>query len=150
MRKLILLLSYIFIILLGYGNTPKVQPSSEAKSAFTAKFPGATKIKWSIEKPGEYEVEFRLNGIKTAALFDLRGALIEIEEEIKEVNLPQSVKTSIIKDFSGYKLKEIEKVTHPNGDITYEMEALRRKIKLEISFNFEGTIISKESLKQEK
>ncbi len=103
-----------------------------------------------MEKPGEFEAEFTLNGVETSALVDAKGTLLETEAEIKESELPQAVKATIAKYFTGYKLDEIEKATDVKGVTTFEMEAAKGKDKLEISFDASGKLLGKESLKEEK
>ncbi|HAH25034.1 MAG TPA: hypothetical protein DCL77_14980, partial [Prolixibacteraceae bacterium] len=113
-------------------------------------FPAAQKVKWSVEKPGEFEAEYKLNGVESSVLLDAKGNILETEEEIKEGELPQGVKASIAKDFAGYKLDEIEKATDAKGTITFEMEASKGKDKLEISFDSNGKLMGKKPLKEEK
>lgn len=119
-----------------------------AKAGFAAKFPAAQKAKWSVEKPGEFEVEYVLTGVESSALVDAKGNLLETESEIKESELPQSVKATIAKDFAGFKIDEIEKATDAKGVVIYEMEAAKGKEKLEISFDSNGKLLTKESLKE--
>jgi len=121
-----------------------------AKTAFVAKFPTAQKVKWSVEKPGEFEAEFILNNVKTSVLVDDKGNLLETESRIKESELPQGVKATIAKNFVGYKINEIEKAIDAKGTATFEMEAVKGKDKLEISFDQNGKLLGKEPLKEDK
>jgi len=120
-----------------------------AKSAFATKFPKAQKVEWGIEKPGEFEAEFKLNGTKSSALFDAKGNLLETETEIKESELPQGIKASMAKDFAGYKFKETEKALDAKGNVTYEMEASKGKEEFEVIFDTSGKLIKKEKEKEE-
>ena len=150
MKKSIALFMGIAFIACSYAQKPKDETPAAAKAAFAAKFPTAQKVKWGVEKPGEFEVEFTLNKIAVSALYDATGKLLETEGEIKESQLPQAVKATIAKDFAGYKLDEIEISTDAKGAITYEMEAVKGKAKFEISFAANGKLLSKEPLKEEK
>lgn len=132
------------------AQKPKEEIPAAAKSGFAAKYPAAQKVKWSIEKPGEFEVDFVLNKIEQSALVDAKGNIIETEIEIKEGELPQAVKASLAKDFAGYKLDEIEKATDAKGVVSFEMQAFKGKEKLEISFDATGKLLAKEPLKEEK
>jgi len=143
-----LLVCMVFVAF-SFAQKPKEEAPAAAKAAFTAKYPTAQKVKWSVEKPGEFEVEFTLNKIATSALYDATGKLLETEGEIKESQLPQAVKATIAKDFAGYKLNEVEISTDAKGAETYEMEAVKGKSKLEISFDMNGKILSKEPLKED-
>ena len=134
----------------SFAQKPKEETPTAAKTAFAAKYPTAQKVKWSVEKPGEFEVEFTLNKVATSALYDATGKLLETEGEIKDSELPQAVKATIAKDFAGYKLDETEKAIDTKGIITYAMEASKGKVKLELSFDTNGKLLSKESLKEKK
>jgi hypothetical protein len=150
MKKLLTLLSCMAFVVCTYAQTPKVEAPAAAKAAFAAKYPKAEKVKWSVEKPGEYEVEFTLNKVSSSALYDATGKQLETEGEIKESELPQAVKAAIAKDFAGYKIDEIEKSTDAKGIASYEMEAAKGKVKLELSFAGDGKLLSKEPLKKEE
>ena len=151
MKKLMILsVCLAFIIGVSAMNQKDEKIPAAAKTGFAAKFPTAQKVKWGVEKSGEFEAEFILNGVETSALVDAKGTLLETEAEIKESELPQAVKATIAKDFAGYKLDEIKKSTDTKGATTFEMEAAKGKDKLEISFDANGKLLSKEPLKEEK
>ncbi len=151
MKKLLVLFVCMALVVgVSATNQKDEKIPAATKSGFAAKFPTAQKVKWSVEKPGEFEAEFTLNGVETSALVDAKGILLETEAEIKESELPQAVKATIAKDFAGYKLDEIEKATDAKGVTTFEMEAAKGKEKLEISFDASGKLLGKEPLKEEK
>ena len=149
MKKLFAVLVCMIFVVGTYAQKPKEEAPAAAKSAFAAKYPTAQKVKWSVEKPGEFEVEFTLNKVESSALFDATGKFLESEAEVKEADLPQPVKATIAKDFNGYKLDEIEKSTDEKGVTSFEMEAVKGKDKLELSFDPSGKLLSKEPLKEE-
>lgn len=151
MKKLsILFVCLVFVIGVSALNQKDDKIPAAAKAGFATKFPTAQKLKWSIEKPGEFEAEFTLNKVETSALLDAKGTVLETETEIKESELPQAVKAALAKDFAGYKPDEIEKATDAKGSVSYEMEAVKGKEKLEISFDVNGKLLKKETLKDEK
>ena len=151
MKKLLtLFVCLAFVIGVLAINQKDEKIPAAAKTGFAAKFPTAQKVKWGVEKPGEFEAEFKLNGVETSALVDAKGNLLETEAEIKESELPQAVKTTIAKDFAGYKIDEIEKATDAKGISTFEMEAAKGKEKLEISFDATGKLLAKKPMKEEK
>ena len=146
------MLLFVCIAFMVFANAQKPidETPAAAKTAFSAKYPGAQKVKWSVEKPGEFEVEFVLNKVESSALFDASGKFLESEVEIKETELPQGVKATLAKDFIGFKLDEIEKSTDIKGIVTFEMEAAKGKEKLVISFDGAGKLLSKAPAKSEK
>ena len=151
MKKLLVLFVCLAMVIGVFAMNQKDEKiPAAAKAGFAAKFPTAQKVKWSVEKPGEFEAEFALNGIETSVLVDAKGNLLETEAEIKESELPQAVKATLARDFASYKLDEIEKATDAKGVTTFEMEAAKGKEKLEISFDANGKLLGKESLKEGK
>jgi len=147
MKKLVTLLVCMVFVAFRFAQKPKEETPAAAKAAFAAKYPTAQKTKWSVEKPGEFEVEFTLNKVESSALYDAAGKLLETEVEVKEADLPEAAKATIAKDFAGYKFDEIEKATDSNGLTTYVIEAAKGKAKFEISFDMNGKFLSKEPLK---
>jgi hypothetical protein len=150
MKKLLTLFVCMAFVAGVSAQKPKGEIPAAAKTGFAAKFPAAQKVKWSIEKPGEFEVEFTLNKVEQSALVDAGGNLLETEVEIKAGELPQAVKAAIAKDFAGFKFDEIEKSTDAKGAVSFEMEAAKGKDKLEISFDSNGKLLAKEPLKKDK
>lgn len=149
MKKLMTLAICMAFVACTYAQKAKDETPAAAKAAFAAKYPTAQKVKWSVEKPGEFEVEFTLNKVESSALFDAGGKFLESEVEIKEAALPQAVKATLMRDFAGYKLDEIEKSMDAKELTTYEMEAVKGKDKLELSFDASGKLLSKEPLSKE-
>jgi hypothetical protein len=149
MNKLFILTTCMVFLVVISANAQEKQnkttPPEAVKSAFTAKYPEAEKIHWGVEKPGEFEAEFRLNGVESSALFNSKGEFLESETGIKESELPQAVKAAIAKDFTGFKIEEVEKSSDAKGVLTYEMEASRGKEKYEISFDTNGKLLEKET-----
>jgi len=151
MKKLLALIVCLTLVLgVSAINQKDEKVPATAKTSFATKFPAAQKVKWSVEKPGEFEAEFILNSVKTSALVDAKGNLLETEVEIKQSELPEAIKDALAKDFKSYKIDEIEKVIDKKGTVTFELEAFKGKDKLEISFDANGTMIKKEALKEEK
>jgi hypothetical protein len=151
MKKLLMLFVCLALVVgVSAINQKDEKIPAAAKTGFAAKFPTAQKTKWSVEKPGEFEVEFTINGNPESVLVDAKGNLLETETEVKESTLPQAVKATIAKDFAGYKLDEIEKSTDAKGTVSYEMEAAKGKETLEISFDASGKLLKKEAVKEEK
>ena len=150
MKKLLMFIVCVAFVLGVSAQKTKEEIPTAAKAGFAAKFPAAQKAKWSIEKPGEFEVDFILNKVEQSALVDTKGNIIETEVEVKESELPQAVKATIAKDFAGYKLDEITKATDAKGVVAFEMEAVKGKDKLAIEFDVNGQLLSKSPLMEEK
>ena len=150
MKKLMTLMVCLAFVVFTYGQKAGENVPAAAKSGFAAKFPTAKKVKWSVEKPGEFEVDFTLNNVEQSALVDPKGNIIETEIEIKESELPQAVKATIAKDFAGYKLGEFTKATDAKGVVAFEMQVIKGKNKWAVEFDPTGKLLSKTALKAEK
>ncbi|MEI7831340.1 MAG: PepSY-like domain-containing protein [Prolixibacteraceae bacterium] len=149
MKNLLTVLVCMIFVVGTYAQKPKEDAPAAAKSAFAAKYPAAQKVKWSVEKPGEFEVDFILNKVESSALFDASGKFLESETEVSNADLPAAVKAILAKDFAGYKLDEITKATDTKGVVTYEMQAAKGKDKLSLDFDATGKLLSKAPLKKE-
>jgi len=153
MKKIILTITLAVFLLNAYAQENKEKKDKKVnvpelvKKAFTDKYPLAKKVEWSLEKEGEYEAEFYLNKAEMSVNIDAKGNVLEVETEISETELPQSVKTALAKDFVGYKLDEIEKA-EANGVIAYELEAKKEKKKYELVFDASGKVLKKEEKKK--
>jgi hypothetical protein len=149
-KLLVLIICSIFVLGVSAVNQKNEKIPAAAKSGFAAKFPTIQKVKWSVEKLGEFEAEFVLNGAETSVLYDSKGTLLETEVEIKQNELPEAIKDALAKDFKSYKIDEIEKVIDQMGIVTFELEAFKGKDKIEISFDANGKMMKKEAVKEEK
>ena len=118
----------------------KVTVPELVKKTFAAQYPKVAKVKWSIEKLGEYEAEFDVNKVEMSTVYNEKGTLLETETEIKNADLPKEVKATLAKDFIGYKFDEFEKV-EAKGVVTYEMEAQKDKKTYELVFDKNGKLL---------
>jgi hypothetical protein len=151
MKKIFLLAALIIVLQNSQGQQQKIssKPSKSPKipelvtQAFSKQFPTIKKVKWSVEKSGEYEVEFNFSKAETSVLFDEKGTILEVETEISKKELPETIKTSLKTDFAEYKIGEVEKVV-TNGVTTYEMEAKKGKDKFDLIFDTNGKFLKKE------
>ncbi len=64
-------------------------------TAFKKRFPTVTKVSFGREKNGEYEAEFKLDGVKSSANFTAKGTWKETESEISAGMLPANIIQSI-------------------------------------------------------
>jgi hypothetical protein len=153
MKKLVLLTICVAFLSIycvqAQEKSKKVEVPVAVKSAFNAKYPKAEKVNWGLEKQGEYEAEFVLNGIESSANFDSKGLFIEFETEIKESELPQTIKATLVKEFAGYKIGDVAKSTNAKGIVNYEMESSKGKDKFEISLDANGKLLNMKVSKEE-
>ena len=151
MKKIIILLSACLLISLT-GFTQKITPDkvpAPVKQAFAKKFPGATDVKYEMEKK-DYEINFKDKGVEMSANFDATGKWLETETEIKESELPKEVSASVAKNFAGFKISEVAKTETPDKGLIYEMDLKKDKEGFEVQFSPKGDVLKKMPLKKEK
>lgn len=112
-------------------------------NAFKAKFPQVANPEWEIEHDKNYEAGFRQNDKKHSVVFDASGTWIESETEMKKSDLPESVTTSISKEFPGFEVEEADQVESSIHGNCYEVEIEKDKENIELILSANGTVISK-------
>jgi hypothetical protein len=151
MRSIVLMLTAFLLISMGCFSqklsSDKVP--AEVKQAFAKKFPAATDVKYEMEMK-DYEISFKENGKECSANFDSTGKWLETETEMKDSDLPKEVKTSVAKNFAGFKIAEVVKLETPDKGMCYEMDLNKGKEAYEVQISPKGDVLKKEPLKVEK
>lgn len=136
MKTTILVLSFFVFSLVA--SAQKTPPAVVSK-AFSQKFQKAEKVKWSMEEAKEWEAEFTLSGKATSASFDLAGKWLESETEIKNSELPATVKASIEKQYAGAKMGEASWIETPDFK-GYEIALKQNGKSFEVHATKEGVV----------
>ncbi|MFN8257596.1 MAG: PepSY-like domain-containing protein [Bacteroidales bacterium] len=144
--RFLIILFTVFISLNAFGQANNKVPEN-VKTAFTSKFPKATKVKWSKENDKEWEAEFKLYGKEYSANFDLDGNWMETEYEINSSEIPSAVKSTLDKDFAGYKIAESE-ISESSVGKVYEFELKKNGKKAEVSVDVNGKVLEQEQGKE--
>jgi len=142
MKSLLSLACFIFsFATIGCSQkiTEKDLPSA-VKKAFTAKFPGATDIKWGKENAKEYEAEFKVNNTNVSANFKTDGSWTETETTIPSSELPAAVTNAVNKKYPGAVYGITEKIEKPGAKILYEVNITANGKKKELELNPDGSI----------
>ncbi|MEP6646250.1 MAG: PepSY-like domain-containing protein [Saprospiraceae bacterium] len=119
-------------------------------SAFKSRFPAVTKVSWEMEDAKEYEANFKQNGEEASASFDLKGVWMETEMEMENSDLPASIKTTLDKEFAGYKLKELNKVENVKDGHVYEAVIEKGEENWEVVFTAAGKVVNKTKMEEGK
>lgn len=145
MKNLIMVVLAVTLVTTAYTqNISSDKVPAPVSSAFKSKFPKAESVKWEMENGKDFEASFKISGSEQSVVFDASGSWIETETEIKTSALPQTVSSSIAKQFSGYKIKESEKVEKQTGTF-YEVELSKDKSILEVTFSIKGDVVEKKT-----
>ncbi|MFV0290834.1 MAG: PepSY-like domain-containing protein [Mangrovibacterium sp.] len=123
--------------------TDKDIPASAVPSVvinqFNSDFPKASDIDWEV-KNEIFKVDFQLGWFKDYEVwYAADGAQIKINEECTKSELPQSVLTSLDKNFRGYRVEDVDKITE-KGSVTYKVEVERGEDERTIFFNENGEL----------
>lgn len=127
-------------------NSEKVP--SYVLSAFKNKFPEASNVKWELENKTTYEAEFKMNDMEVSANFNNLGDWLETETEIKSTEIPEIIKETLSKDFSGYKINEASKLESTVYGNCFELEIQNVKETIDVIFAQDGIVLNKS--KEEK
>ena len=119
----------------------------EVLSAFSTKFPEATKVKWEMEKKGEWEAEFKLNGKEYSANFSVNGDWLETEYSIKESEIPANIRAILDQNFSNYEADEVEIAESPSGS-SYEMGIEVGDEEFEVIIDSSGNLKKKKEVEE--
>ena len=128
-------------------NSSHGQPLAEEKvpqavrSAFTKRFPNATKTKWEMENATTYEVNFHQNGGEASACFDPTGLWTETEAEIKVADLPAPVRATLAKDYPGHTFSGYERVETPADGTCYEVRTEKGEHTVEVKLTADGQVL---------
>ena len=131
MKSIIIILTAALLC----GNSALAQKNnvpSDIKTAFSKKYPSATKVKWEKER-SKYETSFLLNGKEMSVLFDTYGAIEETETKIAASELPAKAKNYVI---SKGRIKEAARIVAANGKVKYEAEVKGRDLIFDDKGNF--------------
>ncbi len=120
MKKHFGMLMLIALISLS-ARSQAIKVPAAVKTAFQAKFPGATDVKWGKENAKEYEAEFKLDGNKVSANFAQNGSWVETETSIRVSDLPAAVTSAINTKYPGSVITLAERVDAPGNKLVYEV-----------------------------
>lgn len=111
------------------------------ETAFNAKFPKATNVKWDKENDTEYEASFTENNVKHSANYSISGEWLETESPTTFSQLPEKVQNTFNTSHKGAKVKAIAKIENNKGETQYEIEVKKGLKTVEYFYNQEGKLI---------
>ena len=103
----------------------------------------ATDVKWDKEGK-ESEASFKLDGKDISIVFDAKGNALETETKIEISQLPKGVEKYVTDNYKGFKISEAAKIIDANGEITFEAEITKDKVKKDLFFDSKGNIDKKD------
>lgn len=86
----------------------------------------------------EYKAETKADGHTKSIIFDEKGKLVSVEDEVKMDSIPVSVKAAIERKAKGGKIVQVEKITKDNK-VFYEAALMKNGNKSEPRFTDDGS-----------
>jgi hypothetical protein len=105
------------------------------KSSFAKSFPGSN-AEWKKDSVN-FEAEFKKDGRSMSALFGPDGQLVETETTLNESEFPEPALNYIQSNYKGKPIKELERISRPDGSISFEAEVDDK----ELTFDQSGKLI---------
>lgn len=128
---------------LAAAQLPADKVPSGVVQAYHVKFPGQRPVEWKLKNDGNYEAEFKLNGVDIAVKFSPAGQWLETETTIAIAELPKAVATAIARDFKGYKVIETQRLEDVEHRVLLEVHLENAKEILKTQFEPGGTLKSR-------
>ena len=133
---------FVALAIIGSSATTFAQSKAPIaiETAFNAKFPKATKVKWDKENATEYEANFVLNGLKHSANYSISGEWLETESLTTFDKMPEKVQQAFNTAHKGAKVKAVAKIENAKNETLYEIEVKKGLKAVEYFYNADGTI----------
>ncbi|MGE8379831.1 MAG: PepSY-like domain-containing protein [Sphingobacterium sp.] len=124
-------------------DIPQSQVPAVVVNSFQQKFPKAKGIDWEL-KAGLYEAEFEtgLFGTDHEVWIQSNGKIVRHKEELAKNDLPKAVIAKVKKDFPGYRIEDVKKITEEQK-ITYAFEVKSRADEWKLVVDTQGDILGK-------
>jgi hypothetical protein len=118
----------------------KITVPSAVKTAFSKKYPNASKVTWEMENRN-YEANWGgKSGEDNSVQFTPAGDFIEIVNAISISQLPAPAIAYVKEHYKGAKITEAGKVTDAKGKLSYEAEVNKK----DMIFDEKGTFVKAE------
>jgi len=124
-------------------DIPQSQVPAVVVNSFQQKFPKAKGVDWEL-KAGLYEAEFEtgLFGTDHEVWVQSNGKIVRHKEELAKNDLPKAVIAKVKKDFPGYRIEDVKKITEEQK-ITYAFEVKNRTEEWKLVVDTQGNILGK-------
>jgi len=141
-NKAFISLLLVNLIFLSCKQEVNAQAPDAVKETFQKKYPGEDDPDWHQDDHGNYESNFKIDGIKYRADFNADGSWIETETSIDEDDLPKAIREAIERDYEDSEISEIEKVDHHSKGIFYDVEFKQKGKNMDVEYKASGAVIN--------
>ena len=137
----------ILALLVSFSAQAQKKAPESVQNKFKAMFATAEKAKFSKEKDGGWEVDFKQNMVKSSAKFSANGEWLETEQNIKFAETPASVQEFVKSKYAGFDVETCEKVNTPETAF-FEVFVEKGKQHFELKITPEGKLIEEKKAKK--
>jgi hypothetical protein len=117
MKKIITTLALIITLVTGaFGSNKKIDP--EVLNAFKNQFTNAQEVTW-VAADNYYKATFFLNGEFLFAFYNTDAELLGVIQYISSTELPENLRTSLKKNYTGYWIADLFEVVNGEGTSYY-------------------------------
>lgn len=120
-------------------DMPQQNVPAVVVNAFQQKFPQQSTVEWELKR-GLYEAEFEIKNLDHNVYLDSTGKIVRYKQEINVTDLPAAIKTSIEKNFKGYKIEDVKKIEE-GSTLTYKVELEKGEEERKVTFSADGKVI---------
>ncbi|MCK8481394.1 PepSY-like domain-containing protein [Psychroserpens algicola] len=137
-----ILFTLLITFFLACQNSSNAQAPDAVKKTFQKMYPGENDPDWHKDSNGNYESNFKIDGIKYRADYAPNGQWIETESSIDVKDLPKAIRDVIKSDYDSDDITEVEKVEHHSKGLFYDVEFKQKGKNKDIEFRANGEIIN--------
>ena len=138
MKKEIIFVAMAILLFYATSFAQSKTPSA-VTTAFSQKFPNATKVKWEKENAKEYEASFEWKGEKHSANFSDTGEWLETESSITFNLLPAKVQATFNVSHKVATVKAVAEIKTSKNTTKYEVEIKQGLKNVELFYTANGT-----------
>lgn len=122
------------------------QVPNEVRAAWRSRFPGIQTVEWKLKADHNYEAEFKSRGVDVAVKFTPAATWLETETTIRATAVPAAVKTTIARDYSGYRQIETQRLDRADAPVLlYELHLENAVEVVKLQLDRAGAQVSKSS-----
>ena len=120
MKQLFWILSLVLLIACDSDDYSIAGIPSIVLNEFRLSFPDAKDVEW-VSRDSLYEVNFEVDNVEHAALFNGKGNVIRRKQEISISEIPPEVLTGLSRNFRKDEIEDPE-IIEDAGSVHYQME----------------------------
>lgn len=145
MKKLMLIIAGILLgtVISFAQDVKEADVPSVVLNSFKKEFSKVSDVEWEV-KGDVYDVEFDIGFADHEAWFDNSGKMIKHNEEIKTSNLPETILSTLNKEYKPYRVSDVKKI-ETGSTVVYQLDLKNGNEEWEMLFASNGKLIEKKA-----